>query len=145
MGLDMYLTAHIPLWKASDNELPIKIRIDGDEFEINRSDIIRKEVAYWRKANAIHQWFVNECGGGIDECQEMFVTKEKLKELLELCERILENKNKAKDLLPTQSGFFFGSLDYDEGYFQDIEYTKNVLIDIINNPHIPYVYYQASW
>lgn len=145
MGLDMYLHAYIPLWKASDNELPVKIGIDGYEFEINRYDIIKKEVAYWRKANAIHQWFVNECGDGIDECQDMFVTKEKLEELLELCERVLENKNKANELLPTQSGFFFGSLEYDEVYFYDIEYTKNVLIDIINNPHIPYVYYQASW
>lgn len=145
MGLDMYLTARIPLWKAKDDELPITIKVNGDEIKLDKDDVIIKEVAYWRKANAIHQWFVEECGHGVDECQEMYVDEDKLKELLELCERVLENKNKASELLPTQSGFFFGSLEYDEGYFQDIEYTKKTLIDIINNPYIHDVYYQASW
>lgn len=141
----MYLHALIPLWKADDDELPITIKVNGYEFALDKDDVIKKEVAYWRKANAIHQWFVEECGDGVDECQEMYVDKDKLKELLELCERVLENKNQASELLPTQSGFFFGSLEYDEGYFQNIEYTKNTLINIINNPHIRHVYYQASW
>ena len=26
-------------------------------------------VAYWRKANAIHSWFVENCQDGVDECQ----------------------------------------------------------------------------
>jgi hypothetical protein len=46
-------------------------------------------VAYWRKANAIHAWFVKNVQDGVDECQESYVDREKLKELLDLCEEVL--------------------------------------------------------
>ena len=45
-------------------------------------------VAYWRKANEIHQWFVDHCGGGVDECQLMEVTKEDLEELLDTAKKV---------------------------------------------------------
>ena len=44
-----------------------------------------REVGYWRKANAIHGWFVRECADGVDECQEIVVPKMKLMELQALC------------------------------------------------------------
>ena len=44
-----------------------------------------QEVGYWRKANAIHGWFVRECGNNVDECQEIVVPKIKLMELQALC------------------------------------------------------------
>ena len=44
-----------------------------------------QEVGYWRKANAIHGWFVRECGNNVDECQEIPVSKIKLLELQALC------------------------------------------------------------
>jgi hypothetical protein len=44
-----------------------------------------QEVGYWRKANAIHGWFVRECGNNVDECQEIVVPKIKLLELQALC------------------------------------------------------------
>lgn len=47
-------------------------------------------VAYWRKANQIHAWFVDECQGGVDECQLSDpIPREKLLELRNLCARIL--------------------------------------------------------
>jgi hypothetical protein len=33
----------------------------------------------------------------------------------------------AKELLPTQAGFFFGSTDYDEYYYEDLVYTRDLL------------------
>jgi hypothetical protein len=44
-----------------------------------------REVGYWRKANAIHGWFVRECGNNVDECQEIVVPKIKMMELQALC------------------------------------------------------------
>ena len=48
-------------------------------------------VAYWRKANAIHKWFVDNCGDGIDECQTMEVSKEKLEELLDTAQKVKDS------------------------------------------------------
>jgi len=85
------------------------------------------KVGYWRKANAIHAWFVRECANGIDTCQDIYVSKEKARELLDLCKQVLADHTLAETLLPTQSGFFFGSLSYDNWYFEDLKYTVDVL------------------
>lgn len=51
---------------------------------------ISDEVAYWRKANAIHQWFVDNVQDGIDDCDYHHeVTEWKLRQLLETCKRVL--------------------------------------------------------
>ena len=44
-----------------------------------------QEVGYWRKANAIHGWFIRECADGVDECQEIPVSTIKLLELHVQC------------------------------------------------------------
>lgn len=144
MGLDMSLKAYIHLYCEKD-KLPITLMLDDREFTIDKNDIVIKELAYWRKANAIHKWFVDNCGDGYDDCQEMYVSEDKLIVLRDLCERVMANKNLASELLPTTSGCFFGSLEYDEYYFKYIEYTIKAINDIINNPNVSHVYYQASW
>jgi hypothetical protein len=52
-----------------------------------------QEVGYWRKANAIHGWFVRELANGVDECQEIPVSKIKLLELQALCLSALVKRN----------------------------------------------------
>ena len=37
-----------------------------------------EEVGYWRKANAIHNWFVNNIQNGKDDCRRYEVSKENL-------------------------------------------------------------------
>lgn len=50
---------------------------------------IFEQVGYWRKANQIHNWFVNNIQDGIDDCDyHREVTKEDLQELLEICREI---------------------------------------------------------
>lgn len=144
MGLDMYLKSYVHLY-CEQGKLPITLMLNDREFTIDKNDVVIKELAYWRKANAIHKWFVDNCGGGGDYCQEMYVSEDKLKGLRDLCERVMANKNLASELLPTESGCFFGSLEYDDYYFECIEYTIKVINDIINNPNVSHVYYQASW
>ena len=103
------------------------------------------DAGYWRKANAIHDWFVRECQGGVDECQPSYVAREQLVELKELCEQVLADKTKAAELLPTTSGFFFGSTDYDEYYFQDLESTIEIIDRTLTLPSEWDIEYRSSW
>lgn len=102
MGLDMYLLK----------------RIKDPEDE---------QFAYWRKANAIHNWFVENIQDGNDDQRDYFVPVEALQDLLNVVDEVLDDNTKASELLPTREGFFFGSTDYDEGYFQDLKDTKEIL------------------
>jgi len=47
-------------------------------------------------------------------------------------------------ILPNQSGFFFGSTDYDEWYLRDIEATIEGL-EIALKDNDGDFYYSASW
>jgi hypothetical protein len=114
---------------------------------------IKITVGYWRKANAIHNWFVTKCAGGKDECQPIFVDSEKLLELRTTCEALLkiENKTEAeakvKELLPPTAGFFFGSTEIDQFFWQDIRRTLEILevaIPLVTEESCDIIY-QASW
>ena len=71
-----------------------------------------EEVAYWRKANAIHGWIINHTNA-IDDCTPITLRKQDLYELREVCIKVLESNSKdlAEELLPPTSGFFFGSYE----------------------------------
>ena len=124
--------------------------------------IISEEVGYWRKCNAIHNWFVNHVQDGIDDCKYHHeVTKEILEKLYDDCLTVLEksklvsrkhknvikDKTVAKSILPTQDGFFFGSTDYDEWYIDGLKHTVDVIRDIIDttNFETQMIYYHSSW
>ena len=55
------------------------------------SDGSLTEVAYWRKANAIHGWFVNNVQNGVDKCQKSPVTRQQLNELLSVCHEVIKS------------------------------------------------------
>ena len=74
------------------------------------------EVGYWRKANAVHGWFVRECANGVDECQEIPVSKIKLLELQAQC--LIALMKKQEHEVPTGESPKTSSLVPDEG--QDI-------------------------
>lgn len=83
---------------------------------------------YWRKANSIHAWFVDECQGGVDECQTTPVDAAHLALLVFKCQEAIALAQKgdikaAGELLMPRSGFFFGSTDLDEYYLEDLEVT----------------------
>lgn len=154
MGLDMYLSAKKYMSKyfdpadsekiASINEL---FGIEGNEDGDYGAQEVIFRVAYWRKANAIHQWFVNHVQNGQDDCEEYHVTRDQLKSLMELCQQIVAEPKKGKTLLPTASGFFFGGTDYDDWYIQDVNHTAERLDKLLNEPAFAKCdfYYQSSW
>lgn len=50
---------------------------------------ITDNVGYWRKANQIHNWFVNNVQDGEDDCGTYEVTKDQFVDLLDICEEVL--------------------------------------------------------
>jgi len=160
MGLDMYLSArkYVSRFDYKGQE-----RIEAPEFaalaESAPNDLtkyadysgiqVSYPVGYWRKANAIHGWFVNECGGGVDECQSIYVPREKLVELRDLCKSALKQPAMAGDILPPTSGFFFGTYEIDEWYMEDLKYTIQMLDHVLSTvPDSGWDWefvYRASW
>jgi hypothetical protein len=103
MGLDMYLSKrhYVQNWEHNGPEKQHKITVElgGKKHPyINTSKItyIIEQVAYWRKANMIHDWFVQNCQDGRDECQESHVTMLQLQELYDACVLVRDN-SKLKD------------------------------------------------
>lgn len=165
MGLDMWLYAKRFIWSSEREKDDLKELItsyilkgseagkiieDMKDYELKE---LTFEVGNWRKANQIHNWFVENVQEGNDDCGEYSVTKEKLTELLDIVKRILNKKNKkkqvelAKELLPTQSGFFFGGTDYDNWYLDDLKKTKEIIEKLlkIKNFEDYNICYSSSW
>lgn len=105
---------------------------------------IEVEIGYWRKSNHIHKWFVDNIQDGIDNCASYTVSKEQLIELKEVCQQVLDNKELAEELLPTQNGFFFGSTEYGEYYFEELKDTIEI-IDKALSLDYDYFVYHSSW
>jgi hypothetical protein len=149
LGLDQYLEARKYVSKFDypdgfDSKTPSEEYANLSQFAPagfdRHSDFggiqVSYPIGYWRKANAIHGWFVENVQGGEDNCQSYFVSREKLAELAEACEEVLkvpagasqEDIAATSGLLP-RSGFFFGSTEMDEWYMQDLKTT----IEIVNH------------
>jgi len=116
-----------------------------DGIKASRVKYIEEEVGYWRKANQIHRWFVENVQQGEDDCQESYVSREQLEELLGACKIVKNHKEKAEQILPTQSGFFFGGTEYDEYYYQDIDNTIEILEEALSDESADDFAYRASW
>lgn len=119
---------------------------------IAASVTVEYTAIYWRKANQIHNWFVSTLANGIDECQRIPVPRDNLVALHDRCGVLLDTRSNelAVDLLPPTSGFFFGSTDIDEWYWQDVEETHKQLTELLDeiteeNKWNYSIEYQASW
>ena len=183
MGLDMYLN-RVTMVKNYDfegNPFKVTVTYQGKPLKLIEPSEIKESVGYWRKANQIHNWFVNNVQDGEDDCRAYEVSKEQLEKLLDLCQRVkataimvdaeihtgttwsqkdgevkhmekgkkIENAEQIDEMLPVQSGFFFGSTNYDEYYMNDIDSTIEMLTKILKHetPEGLYQYFQyrASW
>lgn len=188
MGLDMYLMKefYVKNWDHTPEERKHTITVlqggkPRTDIDVAQIGAIIVDVAYWRKANAIHQWFIDNCADGKDDCSDVYVSRGKLQELLETCKAVLStaktkvgrvsngssfskgkdgklrekkhwvkgtiitNPEDCEELLPTQSGFFFGDTDYDQYYLEDIKNTMEMLEKELATETDADYYYSASW
>jgi len=188
MGLDMYLSKHhyVKNWEHSLKKYTVTVQEDSNDIaglDLEKVKYIIEEAGYWRKANAIHYWFVNNIQDGEDNCEEYCVDDNKIEELLNLCQEVVKvaivekgkvangysyndkmekvyeyedgetitNPQQVAEILPTESGFFFGSTEYDQYYLQDIKDTIEILEPLVqkdvdgNYINKAEVYYRSSW
>jgi hypothetical protein len=144
MGLDMYLTAkrYVSDYIAEDNDLNEALKKVDAPYRIK---LIEMEAMYWRKANAIHKWFVDNVQGGVDNCAEYFVERKLLQELLQVCKEVKADPESAEDILPTEGGFFFGGREYREHYFECINKTIDALEIALKQNDRTEFFYMSSW
>lgn len=115
----------IPLLPLKDDDWLLSTRFDPKK---GAEEIVRwlfsvlfwrgriKESAYFRKVNFIYGYFGEKL---VDE--SCIVTKAEIEDIIERCKKVLADHSLAQELLPTCDGFFFGSTDYDDWYFKDVE------------------------
>jgi len=183
MGLDMYLEASYSTraYERPTDQDYADMR-EGKEVKVQRSMELEDAIAAigfedapidhaynyfqyvfpiitWRKANAIHKFFVDEVQKGNDNCERHYVSREDLEELLNRIKLILAietpvaREMKAEELLPTDiEGCFFGSKEYDDWYYQDLKRTKDILEKVFEYEEnaeagkcFDNFYYQSSW
>ena len=180
MGLDMYVNirhkdtqSKLDAYEAWEQKYSYEEfeRLTEDQKEEYRDsepeyneEMYGKELMYWRKANQIHNWFVQNCQNGVDDCGRYAITVNDLMKLKELCEKILTMTENRKEMrytsytatekeevdipyltlegveyaiehLPSRSGFFFGSTEYDDWYVWGLKNTVeqiNDTLDILN-------------
>ena len=147
MGLDMYLkgTKTFGIYPRGQYKPPFERTFEFQSL-LNNHDMenapidydtswscysVQLPLMYWRKSNQIHQWFVQNVQGGKDNCEEYSVSLDQLKLLSKTIEPALVSTAAASELLPTSEGFFFGSQEYDEYYFEDLKTTKKQIDKII--------------
>ena len=173
MGLDMYLTANEYVSRTQRDPQGLSYdtpkrnplfdtladRRPGWVDEAGYQGIsISYPIAYWRKANAIHNWFVQNVQDDRDECQKSYVSAQNLRDLRDACEDVIWTRGdsrvsvqeKAEEVgLAPKAGFFFGSTDYDDFYFQDLLYTVKTINrleanGVLDNAWVD-IEYQSSW
>ena len=143
MGLDMYLnrSTYVQNWKhmKPEERHSVIVKFNGKDhpyIDLDKITYIEEEVVYWRKANAIHKWFVDNVQDGTDDCRRAYVDIDDLKKLYYLCIQMQEYYAEhgdeglaeyASECLPTEEGFFFGNTDY-----EDAEEGVNYYMDTIN-------------
>lgn len=91
----------------------------------------RSQIGYFRKVNFLVRFFEKR-GFDVEHQTPLAIKKEDVEELLSKCEEVLKDPPRGSELLPTMSGFFFGSTKYDEYYYEDVksvrDYIKNKLL-----------------
>ena len=145
MGLDMYLNAKRFLWH-NESELADKLTENFPELGEAKIKEVTAQAMYWRKSNAIHKWFVDNVQQGVDDCGNYEVSREQLMELLSVIEMVLDDNGLASEMLPPQSGFFFGSNDIDDWYWEDLKSTKERLEKLLAHEMPGWWFeYHSSW
>lgn len=158
MGLDMYLYKMKDYKDTSieDAMLVFNYKYYNDPIcKPLKKDVVEfymqhpcERVCEWQKVNAVHKYFEDTLTEyGINNCEYYQVDKYDLINLIDLCQQVLKEPEKASELLPTTSDFFFDSIDYDSDYLSDIEETIdkiNVVLDTTDFDNESLLYY-AWW
>jgi hypothetical protein len=150
MGLDMYLDAKRCVAPCDPRTEPMRRVIGaavgfmppkekpGQDASLLEVSGVTVRVGYWRKFNALHQWFVNNVQEGHDDCRPAFVSVDTLIELEEQLEQVGDDPASASE-------YFTADIDetLEEG---EVDYTLKVLHHAKRLQQQGWdIYYRASW
>lgn len=126
MGLDMYLSKKFYLWREKRD----KLKISGiKELEGQEVKELVMDAGYWRKANAIHNWFVEELAEGEDyNGHDLLVSKEDMQKLLDVVNKVLDASVLVKGKIQNGSRSYTndkGEYVSNEPIMEDGEYIKD--------------------
>ncbi len=141
MGLDMYLYREVYIGaNYHHNNVTGKIELYQNEspifIDFYKVSAIKEQVGYWRKAQAIHNWIVENVQDGVDNCGTYYVSRNQLRDLRKNCKEILRHPDMAEELIP--------SFSYDDYYFEDLEFTVKMLDEVLMIKDGEF-YYHSSW
>ena len=120
--------------KRYDNEGGFEDKINVLEDKLDKCyNALHSDIAYFRKVNFLLPYFGYE-----ENCSNIVIDRCEIEELVNVCKKVLDAKNTneaesvADELLPTEAGFFFGSTDYDEWYFNDVREVADKFTEILD-------------
>jgi hypothetical protein len=147
MGLDMYLYARRHLWSFPEDGPDTQIA--KEVASLVKTDLevseVKVKAGCWRKANQVHRWFVQNVQEGTDDCGNYYVSRQNLIDLREICQRVMADKSLAPVEFPTTSGFFFGSTEYDDWYYNDLQETIDIVDKALTLDNNWDFEYHSSW
>ena len=108
-------------------EEPNDVSVVKDFFNKFENMYYAESDVYFRKVNFVYNFFSDKLE---DEC--CFADKSDIEELISRCDKVLADHSLAQELLPTRSGFFFSSTDYDDWYFSDVEDCKKQMEKLLS-------------
>ncbi|HBE7366379.1 hypothetical protein LL061_23690 [Escherichia coli] len=94
------------------------------------NDTPRWQIGYFRKFNALVSWVENNVGM-VENCEPVELNREHLLKLKADLERL--NEENCSEIMPTMEGFFFGSQEYDECYWSDVDELRELTEELIKN------------
>lgn len=92
-------------------------------LDINFIHRTEKNIGYFRKVNFLVKYF-SDLGFDVENQVPFEIERDMIIALIDRCKQVLNNHTLADKLLPTMSGFFFGSTDYNEHYYEDVKAVK---------------------
>jgi len=186
MGLDMYLEArkyvsgldhnteeHNALYRALVES--VQGHLCHASMPSVKSVEVLFNVMYWRNSIQIHNWFIDNCAYGTDECQDIEVSIDDLKKLRDFCGEVAsmfpegygddekyipelsENLiNAIGEKLPPSNAYFFGSTEFELWYYRTVVRMHEELSRLIEWDEAEakahekeysgwYYVYRASW
>ena len=94
------------------------------------NDTSRWQVGYFRKFNALVSWVENNVGM-VENCELVELNREHLLKLKADLDCL--NKENCSEIMPTMEGFFFGSQEYDDFYWRDVDELRELTEQLIEN------------
>lgn len=145
MGLDISITVNKKAGLEEKRAQDAKIYAEADALwkDGNAKEALTllekishsaEKTFFFRKVNSLVAW-VERLKGEVENCETVELSFSDITELQSNLDKLLSDKtiDNAEDLFPTMTGFFFGSVAYDDTYFSDVLEVKQMCDFILNH------------